>query len=95
MANKIKVEEMEVGKKYKGYAILTPYKEFCFTPEQTGSQAGREVLLFTKDNVTLKKTKNYFIVSMKMPLSLTEPEKANMLMKKFNIVFNFLKEHEL
>lgn len=88
-------EEMKVGKRYKGYGYINEYKQFCFEPEATGSQAGREKMLMTKGDVTIKRTKNYLIVNMKTPLKYDEPTLAKDLMSKFNIVFDFLKNYEI
>ena len=51
MAKKFIKEEMEPGKRYKGYAFINEYKQFCFEPEATGSQAGREQIVMSKDGV--------------------------------------------
>lgn len=91
---KIKPIELEVGKVYRGRAVLTPYREFCFTPEATGSRAGREVVLMQQKDVTLKKTKQHLLFSTKLPLSLSESEMAIELTKRFNIVFNFLRDYD-
>lgn len=95
MAKRFIKEEMEPGKRYKGYAFINEYKQFCFEPEATGSQAGREKIVMSKDGVTIKKTKNLLIVNLKLDRNLSEAEMARLLMDKFNIAFNFLKDYEI
>ena len=95
MERKLIEGEMKPGVKYKGYAFINKFKEFCFTPEATGSQAGREKLLkqWAEQGTTIKETKNYIIVTIKESKQLDEPSRARSLMSKFNLIFNFLKNH--
>lgn len=95
MAKKFKKEEMIPGKRYKGYGYINDYKQFCFEPEATGSQAGREICLFSKDGVSIKQTKNFLLVNMRINRNLTEAEMAKQMMGKFNVAFNFLKDYEI
>lgn len=97
MKTKIKDSNMEVGKKYKGYGLINKFGEFSFQPEATGSQAGREKLLktWTDEMVTIKETKNFLIVTLKEEKIKDEPTRARSLMNKFNLIFNFLKSHEI
>ena len=95
MDKKFKKEEMVPGKRYRGYAYLNEYKQFCFDPEMTGSQAGRETIILSKEDVTISKTKNYLMVKVKTPLSLSEYERTRDLMKKFNVVYETLKDYEI
>ncbi len=94
---KFKKEEMKPGVRYKGYGFINEFKEFCFQPEATGSQAGREKMLksWPDDMITLKETKNYLIISMKEPKSAEESQRVKDLMHKFNLIFNFLKDYEI
>lgn len=95
METKLVQGEMKPGVKYKGYAFINRFKEFCFTPEATGSQAGREKLLkqWPERGTTIKETKNYIIVTIKESKSMDEAARARSLMSKFNLIFNFLKSH--
>ena len=95
METKLVQGEMRPGVKYKGYAFINRFKEFCFTPEATGSQAGREKLLkqWPERGTTIKETKNYIIVTIKESKSMDEAARARSLMSKFNLIFNFLKNH--
>jgi hypothetical protein len=97
MKPKLRKEEMKVGVKYKGYGFINEFKEFCFQPEATGSQAGREKMLMNwpDELMTIKETKNYLIISMKEPKESQEAERARSLMAKFNLLFNFLRTHEV
>ena len=81
--------------KYKGYGFINKFKEFCFQPEATGSQAGREKLLkaWPEQGTTIKETKNYIIVTLKVSKVQEESERARTLMSRFNLIFNFLKSH--
>lgn len=86
---------MKPGVKYKGYGFINKFKEFCFQPEATGSQAGREKLLkaWPEQGTTIKETKNYIIVTLKVSKVQEESERARTLMSRFNLIFNFLKSH--
>lgn len=97
MERKLIEGEMQPGVRYKGYAFLNKFREFCFTPEATGSQAGREKLLqsWPEQGTTIKETKNYIIVTIKESKTLEEPARARSLMSKFNLIFNFLKTHAI
>lgn len=95
MPKKFQKEQMVPGKRYKGYGFINEYKQFCFEPEATGSQAGRETILYSKEDVTLKKTKNYLLVNIRICKNLSEAEMAKKMMEKFNVAFNFLREHEI
>lgn len=86
---------MEVGRKYRGYGTLTPYGEFMFEPEATGSHAGREKTLFSSDDVTIKETKNYLVINIKAPKNEDELGLAKLFMGKMNVVFNFLRNYEI
>lgn len=94
---KLKKEEMKPGVKYKGYGFINEFKEFCFQPEATGSQAGREKMVkaWPDDMITLKETKNYLIITMKEDKTSDEAERVRDLMRKFNLIFNFLKTYEI
>lgn len=94
---KFKKEEMKPGVKYKGYGFINEFKEFCFQPEATGSQAGREKMIKTwpDDMISLKETKNYLIITMKEAKSVDESERVRELMRKFNLIFNFLRDYEV
>lgn len=94
---KLRKEEMKPGVKYKGYGFINEFKEFCFQPEATGSQAGREKMVkaWPDAMVTVKETKNYLIVTMKEPKSNNEASRARSLMQKFNLLFNFLRKYEI
>lgn len=94
---KFKKEEMKPGVKYKGYGFINEFKEFCFQPEATGSQAGREKMVkaWPDAMVTVKETKNYLIITIKEEKTQDEPSRARSLMKKFNLLFNFLKNYEI
>ena len=94
---KFKKEEMKPGVRYKGYGFINEFKEFCFQPEATGSQAGREKMLksWPDDMITLKETKNYLIITMKESKSAEETQRVKDLMHKFNLIFNFLKDYEI
>lgn len=95
MASKFVEGEMQPGVKYKGYGFINKFKEFCFQPEATGSQAGREKLLksWPEHGTTVKETKNYIIVTIKCEKKLDESSRARSLMSKFNLIFNFLRSH--
>lgn len=88
-------EQMVAGKRYKGYGYINEYKQFCFEPEQTGAHAGREKMLLTRDGVSIKETKNFLLVNMRINRNLTESEIAHQMMSKFNIAFNFLRDYEI
>ncbi len=94
---RFKKEEMKPGVKYKGYGFINEFKEFCFQPEATGSQAGREKMIKTwpDDMISLKETKNYLIITMKEAKSVDESERVRELMRKFNLIFNFLRDYEV
>lgn len=94
---KFKKEEMKPGVKYKGYGFINEFKEFCFQPEATGSQAGREKMIkaWPDDMISLKETKNYLIITMKEAKSVDESERVRELMRKFNLIFNFLRDYEV
>lgn len=94
---KLKQEDMVPGVKYRGYGMLNPYKEFVFTPENTGSRAGRETMIanWSDDQVTLKQTKNFLIINMKLPRGSKDIELVKNLMAKFNKIFEFLRTHEI
>jgi hypothetical protein len=97
MSDKLKKEELVPGVKYKGYGMLNDYKEFIFTPEKTGSRAGREKILQSWDDMemSLKETKNYLIVSMKLAKGTKENDLVHALMGRFNSLYNFFKTHEI
>ena len=94
---KLQKEEMVPGVKYRGYGMLNPFKEFVFQPEKTGSRAGREKILasWAEENVTLKETKNFLLISMKVARDKSEVEMTRDLMCKFNKLYEFLKTHEI
>jgi hypothetical protein len=77
--------------------MLNEYKEFVFTPEKTGSRAGREKILQSWDDLdmSLKETKNYLIVTLKLTKGKQEFDLIHALMSRFNSLFNFFKTHEI
>lgn len=93
----LKKEEMTPGIKYRGYGMLTEWKEFTFIPEKTGSRKGREVLLYEKGPLQISRTKNLIRVKFNMPL-MDKKDKLEYL-RLFGEVFNdftkFIKTHEL
>lgn len=95
MGAKVQIKEMKQGVKYKGYGFINKFNEFCFQPEATGSQAGREKLLksWPDQGTTIKETRNYIIVTLKVDKVLNEMERARSLMSKFNLIFKFLNSH--
>ncbi len=88
---------MKPGVRYRGYGFINDYREFCFQPEATGSQAGREKVVknWLEEMMTVKETKNYLIVTMKEPKEAQESERIKDFMRKFNLIFNFLKDYEI
>ncbi len=95
MAEKMKQVQMIPGKRYRGYGYINNYKQFCFEPEATGSQAGREVALMSWELASLKKTKNYMIATIKIPLEMGQPDMALHLMCKINEIDKFIRTHEI
>lgn len=51
-------KNLEVGKKYRGYAILNEFGEINFTPEQTGARLGERKIIFEGDNYTVTEAKH-------------------------------------
>lgn len=91
----LKKEEMTPGIKYRGYGMLTEWKEFTFIPEKTGSRQGREVLLYAKGPLQISKTKNLIRVKFNMPLSDNKLEYLRLFGDVFNDFTKFIKTHEL
>ena len=91
----LKQEEMKPGVKYRGYGMLSPYKEFTFTPERTGSQAGRETLLYEREGFQIKRTKNRLIVRSSFPLQENKLEYLKDFSNSFNQFTLFIKTHEI
>lgn len=92
---KFKPETMIPGKRYKGYGFLNEFKQFCFEPEATGSQAGREKLIVAKDDISVSKTKHFILIKIKCPISLNEAGRVRHLMEKFNLVYKTLRDYEI
>lgn len=91
----LKPENMKPGVKYRGYGMLSPYKEFTFTPERTGSQAGRETLLYEQGGFQIKKTKNRLIIRCSYPLQENKMEYLKEFSNSFNQFTLFIKTHEV
>lgn len=91
----LKKEEMNPGVKYRGYGMLTEWKEFTFIPEKTGSRKGREVLLYEKGPLQISKTKNLIRVKFNMPLVENKLEYLRLFGEVFNDFTKFIKSHEL
>ena len=88
---------MVPGKRYLGYGMINNYRQFMFTPAQTGSRQGAIKYIYQSEDVTISETKNLLQLrfsiqksSYKSPLSLVRNllylfEKATKIIKDYEI----------
>lgn len=88
-------DEMKPGIKYRGYGMLNEWKEFYFTPENTGSRAGREKMLYGSQTLKIKKTKNLVIVCANLELQQNKLDYIKAFAEAFNEFTKFIKTHEI
>lgn len=59
--------EMEIGKRYKGYALLNEYGQFEFTPCQKMPSEGRMKIVRSGSDFTLYESRYQFRLSFTFP----------------------------
>lgn len=91
----IKKDKMKPGVKYRGYGMLSEWKEFYFIPENKGAHAGREKTLFESQMIKVKKTKNLIIVSANLEIQANKLDYIKQFAFAFNEFTNFIKTHEI
>ena len=81
-------KQMEVGKKYRGWASLNEYGQINFTPEQTGVAAGSKKLVTEGNGYSVYETKKKVVVHM----SLDKTKEKRGLLTQFFQQMNVLTE---
>lgn len=92
--NEKKKLQMEVGKKYRGYAFLNEYGEIQFTPERKGANEGKRRLVKEGDGFVFAVTDRLAILHV----TIKREDKIEMLRKFTSIVtqlFLDLKDYDL
>lgn len=79
-----KKEQMEPGKRYRGYGFINEFKEFCFEPELTGSRAGREKVICAREGIRVSETKKLIIVKF----NIQKEDKKELYFKELARVYN-------
>ena len=86
---------MEVGKRYRGYGFINEYREFSFEPEATGSHAGREKCISSKDGIRVSATKNLVLVKFNIEKKENKLDYIKALTKIFNTISTIFNEYEI
>ena len=87
--------EMIPGKRYRGWAFVNDYKEFCFEPEQTGAHEGREVAICSRDGVKVSETKKLILVKFNIEKQEKKSVYFSMLTTLFNTLTKIFKEYDI
>ena len=90
-----KRENMEPGKRYRGYGFINEFKEFCFEPEQTGAHAGREKCICVRDGVRCTETKNLLLFKFNLEKENSKDAYFKAIAKVYNTIVNILKDYEV
>lgn len=85
---------MEVGRRYLGYGYINEYGQFDFTPQQKGSQAGREKVVFTDSDYTISTTKNYVLIKMRIPKGGNCSTIPTLFINRFNKILKKLMNYD-
>lgn len=91
----MKKEQMQPGKRYKGYGFINEFKEFQFIPEDTGSRAGREKCILEREGLRITETKNLIIVKFNLEKQSDKTGYIREFSRLFNEFTNFVNKYEV
>lgn len=86
--------KMEVGQKYKGYALLNEFGEFEFTPEDTGSRAGVIKKVTTGNGFEVCSTSKYILFRVKIRRAGNVFSRLQELMLRVDDLLNVVRKYE-
>lgn len=86
--------EMEVGKKYRGYAVLNEYGEFDFMPEQTGARAGNIKQVKETQDYVLSTSKKKVLIHIRLE-RLSGLKLVQKLLTVMNEILTDLRTYEI
>lgn len=88
-------KELLVGVRYRGYAVLNEFGEFEFTPENTGSQQGRQKVLKSGEDFSISETRTKLLVRLVIKKHNTQMENIFAVAKIFDKVLKIFRNYEI
>lgn len=94
MPKKLTQQVMEPGKKYKGYGFINEAKEFCFTPEDTGSRDGVIKHLAEKEGASVSYSNKFIFAKLKLKRTDKKSDLLMDLARKYNNLHKILIDYD-
>lgn len=88
-------KEMLVGVRYKGYAVLNEFGEFEFTPENTGSQQGRQKVIKSGEDFSISETRTKLLIRLVIRKNKTQMENIFAVANIFDKILRIFRNYEI
>lgn len=88
-------KELIAGVRYKGYGVINEFGEFEFTPENTGSQQGRQKVLKSGEDFTISETRTKLLVRLVIRKQKTQMENIFAVARIFDKVLKIFRNYEI
>lgn len=88
-------KEMLVGVRYKGYAVLNEFGEFEFTPENTGSQQGRQKVIKSGEDFSISETRTKLLIRLVIRKNPTQMENIFAVANIFDKILRIFRNYEI
>lgn len=88
-------ENMQPGKRYRGYGYINEFKEFCFEPENTGSREGVIKAICTRDGIGVSETREHLLIRVKMAKCSNLLDRLRELTKVYNKIVKIFREYDI
>lgn len=88
-------KELIAGVRYKGYGVINEFGEFEFTPENTGSQQGRQKVLKSGEDFTISETRTKLLVRLVIRKQKTQMENIFAVARIFDKVLKIFRSYEI
>ena len=86
---------MLVGVRYKGYAVLNEFGEFEFTPENTGSQQGRQKVIKSGEDFSISETRTKLLIRLVIRKNPTQMENIFAVANIFDKILRIFRNYEI
>ena len=86
---------MLVGVRYKGYAVLNEFGEFEFTPENTGSQQGRQKVIKSGEDFSISETRTKLLIRLVIRKNKTQMENIFAVANIFDKILRIFRNYEI
>lgn len=82
------------GVRYKGYALINEYGQIEFDPEDKGAHEGRIKLVKSTDDYTVRESRKYVLLSIKIERKGEVIDRVQAFMKIVNNIISILRGYD-